>query len=126
HEKHLQGFDPQTTNNRMELTAAIQALETLKRPCQVVLKTDSSYVRDGITRWIHGWKKRDWKKSDGKPVENIQLWQRLDQACQRHSIQWNWVRGHAGDPDNEKADQLATSAIDAGLTNPEKTTDQKK
>lgn len=115
HEKTLCGFHEETTNNRMELTAAIEALVALKRPCQVVLKTDSSYLRDGITRWIFGWKRRNWRKADGKPVENIQLWQRLDEASQRHRIQWEWVRGHNGDEDNERADQLARGAIRQGL-----------
>ncbi|MGH7044984.1 MAG: ribonuclease HI [Stellaceae bacterium] len=110
-EKELSGFDPATTNNRMEMTAAIAALETLKRPCQVRLYSDSQYLRDGITRWIHGWKARGWRTADRKPVKNIDLWQRLDAAAARHEIEWEWVRGHAGHPENERADALARAAI---------------
>lgn len=90
----------------MELMAAIMALETLTRPCQVELHTDSTYLRSGITSWIHGWKKNGWRTSDRKPVKNVELWQRLDAASQRHTINWHWVKGHAGNPDNERADEL--------------------
>jgi ribonuclease HI len=107
HEKELWGGEPLTTNNRMELTAVIQALDTLKRRCTVALYTDSEYVRNGITTWIHGWKSRGWKTADKKPVKNIELWQRLDELAARHEVRWHWVRGHAGDPGNERADQLA-------------------
>lgn len=106
-EKEIFGGEPLTTNNRMELMAAIMALESLKRPCPVVLYTDSQYVRQGITEWIHGWKKRHWRKADGKPVINADLWQRLETANKAHKVDWRWVRGHAGDPMNERADGLA-------------------
>jgi ribonuclease HI len=112
-EKELSGGEPQTTNNRMEMTAAIVALETLTRPCRVRLYTDSQYVRDGITRWIGGWKARDWRTADKKPVKNVDLWQRLDAAAQPHNIEWHWVKGHAGHPENERADALARAAIPA-------------
>ena len=111
-EKTLQGAEPDTTNNRMELMAAIQALETLSRPCDVVLTTDSNYVRLGITQWIKGWKKNGWRTSQKAPVKNADLWQRLDAVTQKHQIDWQWVKGHSGHPQNERADQLATSAID--------------
>ena len=110
-EKELSGGEPQTTNNRMEMTAAIVALETLKRPCRVRLYTDSQYLRDGIVQWLKGWKARNWRTADKKPVKNIDLWQRLDAAAQPHEIEWLWVRGHAGHPENERADALARSAI---------------
>ena len=106
-EKTLYGGEPHTTNNRMELTAAIRALASLKRPCQVILTTDSQYVRDGITRWIAGWKRRGWKTAERKPVKNEDLWRRLDEISSHHQIQWRWVRGHNGHPENERADQLA-------------------
>ena len=106
-EKELSGGDRDTTNNRMELMAAIIALETLKRPVSVVLTTDSVYVKDGITKWIHNWKKNNWKK-----VKNPDLWQRLDQACQDHQIEWQWVKGHAGHPENERCDELARQALE--------------
>ena len=106
-EKEIFGGEPLTTNNRMELMAAIMALESLKRPCPVILYTDSQYVRQGITEWIHGWKKRQWRKADGKPVINADLWQRLETANKAHKVDWRWVRGHAGDPMNERADALA-------------------
>ncbi len=105
-EKDISGFEPETTNNRMELTAAIEALEGLKEPCEVDLYTDSSYVKDGITKWIHSWKTKEYKK-----VKNPDLWQKLDTAVARHKITWHWVRGHNGDPMNERADKLATGAI---------------
>ena len=107
HEKELWGGEPLTTNNRMELTAVIQALASLKRSSRVALYTDSEYVRNGITTWIHGWKQRGWKTAGKKPVKNIELWQRLDALAAQHQVQWHWVRGHAGDPGNERADRLA-------------------
>ncbi|MFZ5676803.1 MAG: ribonuclease HI [Pseudomonadota bacterium] len=107
HEKELQGGEANTTNNRMELTAAIMALEALTRPAAVELHTDSQYVKDGISKWIHGWKRNGWKTSDKKPVKNAELWQRLDQALARHQVSWHWVKGHAGHDDNERADELA-------------------
>ncbi len=114
-ERHLSGGERLSTNNRMELMAAIVALETLTRPCTVTLSTDSIYVRDGITKWIHGWKRNGWRTAAKKPVANAELWQRLDTAARTHSIDWRWVKGHAGDPDNERADQLASdAAIAAG------------
>lgn len=106
-EKEIFGGEALTTNNRMELMAAIMALESLKRPCPVILYTDSQYVRQGITEWIHAWKKRQWRKADGKPVINADLWQRLETANKAHKVDWRWVRGHAGDPMNERADGLA-------------------
>ena len=110
-EKELSGGEPDTTNNRMELMAAIRALQALKQPCIVHLYTDSVYVKDGITGWIHGWKKNGWKTADKKPVKNADLWQELDEAVRRHTIHWHWVKGHAGDEKNERADALARSAI---------------
>ena len=112
HEKELFGGDPSTTNNRMELTAVIESLALLKRRTSVAIYTDSSYVKDGITSWIHGWKKRGWKTADGKPVKNVELWQRIDALAQLHRVDWRWVKGHAGDPGNERADQLANRGID--------------
>ena len=109
-ERDLSGGEAHSTNNRMEMMAAIVALETLTRPCNVILTTDSVYVRDGITKWIHGWKKNGWRTASKKPVANAELWQRLDAATARHQIDWRWVKGHAGDPDNERADQLASDA----------------
>jgi len=114
-EKHISGGEPDTTNNRMELRAAIEALNALKRPCRVRLSIDSTYVKDGITKWIHGWQKNGWRTAAKKPVKNADLWQDLLQAVERHQIDWIWVKGHAGDPDNETADQLASdAAIEAG------------
>ncbi|MBI3514494.1 MAG: ribonuclease HI [Proteobacteria bacterium] len=110
-EKELAGGEPQTTNNRMEMMAAIQALEALTRPSAAVLYTDSRYVHDGITRYLRNWQKNGWKTADKKPVKNVDLWQRLDQALQRHRVQWRWVKGHAGHPENERADALARGAI---------------
>ena len=110
-EKELSGGDPATTNNRMELMAAIAGLEALKRPCRVRLHTDSQYVRDGITRWLHNWKARNWHTADKKPVKNVDLWRRLDAAAGPHDIDWIWVRGHAGHPENERADALARAAV---------------
>jgi len=111
HEKELRGGELATTNNRMELMAAIQALESLKRPCQVELHTDSKYVQQGISAWIHGWKARGWKTADKKPVKNEDLWRRLDEARARHDVQWRWVKGHAGHELNERADELARRGI---------------
>ena len=113
HERELKGGEPQTTNNRMELFAAIAALEALKRPCTVNLHTDSTYLRDGITKWIINWKRNGWKTAAKKPVKNVDLWQRLEAAIQRHEIAWRWVKGHAGDPGNEAADALAQQGLDA-------------
>lgn len=112
HVKELSGAAPQTTNNRMELTAAIEALAALKRPCSIVLYTDSQYVRKGITEWLAQWKARDWRTADRKPVKNIDLWQALEGQIERHRIEWHWVKGHAGVPGNERADELANRAID--------------
>jgi ribonuclease HI len=110
--KELYGGEENTTNNRMELMAAIMALETLNRPCEVVLTTDSQYVRQGITEWLAGWKKRNWVNSAKKPVKNADLWKRLDSATQPHKIDWRWVKGHSGHPENEKADQLANKGVE--------------
>ena len=109
-EKELSGGEPHTTNNRMELMAAIQGLNALKRPCRVTLSTDSRYVMDGLTKWIHGWLKNGWKTSDKKPVKNAELWQELLAAAKPHRVEWVWVKGHAGHPDNERADKLASDA----------------
>lgn len=109
--RELSGYEAQTTNNRMELLAAICALEALKRSCNVNLTTDSQYVKNGITQWIFSWKKKNWKKSDNKPVINIDLWQRLDELAQMHKINWHWVKGHAGHAENERCDELARKAI---------------
>lgn len=110
-EKELSGGEAETTNNRMELRAAIESLNALKRPCDVLLHTDSRYVMDGITDWIRGWKARGWKTAAKKPVKNADLWQELDAANSRHRVRWHWVKGHAGDAGNERADQLAREAI---------------
>jgi ribonuclease HI len=110
-EKELSGGEAATTNNRMEMTAAIAALEALKRPCRVRLYTDSQYLRDGIVQWLRGWKARNWRTADKKPVKNVDLWQRLDAATTPHQIEWLWVRGHAGHPENERADALARAAV---------------
>ncbi len=109
--KELFGGEAMTTNNRMELMAAISALEALKRPCAVALHIDSQYVRQGITQWIHGWKRNGWKTADKKPVKNAELWQRLEEAAARHQIDWRWVKGHAGDVMNERADELARQGV---------------
>jgi ribonuclease HI len=111
HRKELSGGEAQTTNNRMELMAAIAALEALKRSSVIELYTDSTYVKDGISKWIHGWKRNGWKTTDKKPVKNAELWQRLDAARARHTIEWRWVKGHAGHPENERADELARMGI---------------
>jgi ribonuclease HI len=114
--KELFGGEPQTTNNRMELQAAIEALTALTRACAVEMHVDSQYVKDGITKWIHGWKKNGWKTADKKPVKNVELWQALDEAIKRHDISWHWVKGHDGHPENERADELARMGI-ASLRN---------
>ncbi len=111
HEKELFGGDPSTTNNRMELTAVIESLALLKRRTPVAIYTDSAYVKDGITTWIHGWKKRGWRTAGNAPVKNIELWQRLDALVAQHSIAWHWVKGHSGDPGNERADALANKGV---------------
>ena len=110
-EKELSGGEAQTTNNRMELMAAIAALEALKRPLPVRLTTDSTYLRDGITKWIHDWKRRGWKTAAKKPVKNVDLWQRLEAAAAGHEIEWCWIKGHSGHPENERADSLAREII---------------
>lgn len=112
HEKELNGGYLMTTNNRMELLAAIMGLASLKQPCSVDLTTDSQYVRQGITQWIHNWKKRGWQTADKKPVKNADLWQQLDQETQRHQVQWHWVKGHAGHPENERCDVLARTGAE--------------
>jgi len=109
-EKELSGGEKLTTNNRMELMAAIEGLNALKRPCRVTLSTDSRYVMDGLTKWIHGWRKNGWKTADKKPVKNAELWQALIDAAAPHRVEWVWVKGHAGHPDNERADKLASDA----------------
>ena len=115
HEKELCGGELATTNNRMELTAAIKALEALTRPCTVELHTDSQYVRQGITEWLPGWKARGWKTAAKAPVKNDDLWKQLDAARSRHTVSWRWVKGHAGDPGNERADRLANKGLDKAL-----------
>ena len=112
-ERELFGGEVLTTNNRMELTAVIQGLSALTRRCSVDVFTDSEYVRNGITSWIHGWRARGWKTADRKPVKNVDLWQRLDQLNGSHEVRWHWVRGHAGDPGNERADQLANRGVES-------------
>jgi ribonuclease HI len=113
HEREMFGGEALTTNNRMELTAVIEALAALKRGCRVAIYTDSEYVRNGITSWIHNWKSRGWRTADKKPVKNIELWQRLDALAAQHEVQWHWVRGHNGDPGNERADQLANRGVNS-------------
>lgn len=112
HEKELHGGEPETTNNRMELMAAIRGLEALKRPCPVRVTTDSTYVMKGITEWLPNWKRRNWMTAAKKPVKNVDLWQRLDAALGDHKVDWQWVRGHTGHPENERADALANRGID--------------
>lgn len=114
-EKELYGAEEDTTNNRMELMGAIMGLEALTEACEITLTTDSQYVKNGITEWIANWKKKDWKTAAKKPVKNKDLWQRLDEACQRHDIRWEWVKGHSGHDENERVDQLANKAIDEML-----------
>jgi len=111
HRKELKGGASETTNNKMELFAAISALEALKKPSRVALHTDSTYVMKGISEWIHNWKKRGWKTASKKPVKNVDLWQRLDEARNRHDVSWHWVKGHAGHPENERADELAREGM---------------
>ncbi len=115
-EKELYGYAPETTNNQMELMAAIRGLEALSRPCSVAITTDSQYVKQGITEWIHGWKRKNWRTAAGKPVKNVELWQRLDAAVAAHQITWHWVKGHSGHDENERVDQLANRAIDERKT----------
>jgi ribonuclease HI len=112
HRRELSGGEAETTNNRMELMAAIQALEALKRRCKVEIHVDSAYVKDGITKWVHGWKRNGWKTAEKKPVKNAELWQRLDAAIQKHDISWHWVKGHAGHDANERADELARAGME--------------
>ena len=112
-ESEISGGEPLTTNNRMELIAAIRALEALKRPCRVELHTDSNYVRDGITKWIHGWRRNGWRTADRKPVKNAELWQELLDAAEPHRVEWHWVKGHSGHPENDRVDALACAAADA-------------
>jgi ribonuclease HI len=111
HRRELSGGDRSTTNNRMEMTAVIEALEALKRSCRIVIHTDSTYVMKGMTEWMDNWKRRGWKTANRKPVKNVDLWQRLDEAMARHDVEWRWVRGHSGVPENERADELARLAI---------------
>ena len=118
HRRELHGGEAETTNNKMELTAAIKALEALKRKSRVELYTDSVYVKNGISEWIHNWKRRGWKTADRKPVKNVELWQHLDQLSARHDISWHWVKGHAGHPENERADELARLGM-AEFKNPD-------
>jgi len=112
-ERELSGGEPLTTNNRMELMAAIEALKVLKRPCRVKLTTDSAYVRDGITKWIHGWRRNGWRTADKKPVKNADLWQALLDAAEPHRIEWHWVKAHSGHAENDRVDELACAAADA-------------
>ena len=111
HRRELSGGETDTTNNRMEMMAVIKALETLKRPCNITLHTDSTYVMKGMTEWLEGWKKRNWRTAGKKPVKNVDLWQRLETAIDAHEVKWVWVKGHSGVPENERADELATGAI---------------
>ena len=113
HEKELSGGEPLTTNNRMELLAAIRSLQALTRPCRVSLSTDSNYVRDGITKWVHGWQKNGWRTAGKQPVKNEELWRALLDAAAPHIVEWKWVKGHNGDPDNERVDRLASAAAAA-------------
>ncbi len=112
HKKELSGSDPRTTNNRMEMTAVIEALATLKQPCRILVEIDSEYVKNGITQWIYSWKKRGWKTSAKQPVKNEDLWRKLDQAVARHEIEWKWVKGHADHDDNNRCDELAREAAE--------------
>lgn len=109
--RELQGGEADTTNNRMELMAAISALEALSRPSDLIIVTDSAYVKNGVTTWIHSWKRRGWKTADNKPVKNIELWQRLEAAQERHTVEWRWIKGHAGHVENERADALARAGM---------------
>ena len=112
HVKELNGYSADTTNNIMELTAVIEALKSLTRPCKIILTTDSNYVKNGITEWIHNWKKKGWKTANKKPVKNKECWLQLDVEVQRHQIEWKWVKGHSGHPENERADELANEAVE--------------
>ena len=112
HIKELNGYSSKTTNNIMEITAVIEALKSLTRPCAIILTTDSNYVKDGITQWIHNWKKKGWKTANKKPVKNKECWLQLDVEVQRHQIEWKWVKGHSGHPENERADELANEAVE--------------
>lgn len=112
HQKEIYGGEANTTNNRMELLAVIEALALLKRPCEVHIYTDSQYVQKGMSEWITGWKQRGWRTAAKKPVKNADLWQRLDALCEQHQVQWHWVRGHTGDPGNERADELANLGVE--------------
>ena len=118
HRKELSGGEAVTTNNRMELMAAIAALEALKRPARVEMHTDSEYLRNGISRWIHGWKSKGWRTAANEPVKNVELWQRLDAAQERHQVRWHWVKGHAGNAENERADELARAGMAPFLRRP--------
>ncbi|MGH8768749.1 MAG: ribonuclease HI [Burkholderiales bacterium] len=118
HEKELFGGEPETTNNRMELTAVIEALASLKRRCGVRLHTDSQYVHNGISTWIHDWKKRGWRTAERKPVKNVDLWKKLDELVRKHDIEWIWVRGHDGNPGNERADELANKGVASATPGP--------
>jgi len=111
HRRELSGGESETTNNRMEMMAVIQALETLKRPCRIVIHTDSTYVMKGMTEWLEQWKRRNWRTAAKQPVKNVELWQRLEKAIERHQVDWRWVKGHSGIPENERADELARDAI---------------
>lgn len=111
-EKELSGGEPLTTNNRMEMMAAVEALRALKKPCRVTLHTDSKYVMDGITKWVFGWQKKGWRTADNKPVKNVEIWQELLAAAKPHQVTWTWVKGHAGHPENERADRLACAAAE--------------
>ena len=110
--KEIKGFAPDTTNNIMEITAVIEALKSLTRSCDIIITTDSNYVKDGITQWIHNWKKKGWKTANKKPVKNKECWLQLDVEVQRHQIEWKWVKGHSGHPENERADELANEAVE--------------
>jgi ribonuclease HI len=110
-ERTLSGGEPATTNNRMELMAAIMALETLERASKITIVTDSAYVKNGVTGWIHGWKRNGWRTANKKPVKNVELWQRLDEAATRHDVEWRWIKGHAGHEENERADELAREGM---------------
>ena len=112
HVKELNGYSLETTNNIMEITAVIEALKSLTRPCTIILTTDSNYVKDGITEWIHNWKKKNWKTASKKPVKNKEFWLQLDAEVKRHNIEWKWVKGHSGHPENERADELANEAVE--------------
>lgn len=116
HQKEMYGGQPDTTNNRMELQAVIEALRALKRPCDVVVHTDSQYVQKGMSEWLAGWKRRNWRTADKKPVKNADLWQELDELVGQHRVTWKWVRGHAGDPGNEAADRLANLGVEHART----------